>query len=388
MSAAEAATAPSACHVTTAHPATDSRIFWRECVGLAAQGFRVTLIARADGDLVSHGVRIRALRSYRSRILRMTVGVGRAAVAALRTRADVYHFHDPELLPVLVLLRLLRRRVVYDAHEWLSRQIAAKDYLPAGLRRVAQAAARVGEWLVGRVASRVVTVNAACAGVYPAGRVSIVANYPDHRDAFANVGTDVEAGASGPARFVYVGGISRVRGIEQLVDAMEVLSATDPVRLTLAGAFSSDALLDSVSARPGWRHVDYAGVLPHDQVAQQIAGAVAGMATLLQTPNHLISTPMKVFEYLAAGLPVILSDFPGWRDLLADLDCAVFVDPSDPAAIAAAMRALLRDPGRAAEMGRVGRRAVEDRFNWETQLDSLLDAYRRIGVPGTAAAPR
>lgn len=373
--------APRVIHLSTAHSADDSRVFWREARGLAGRGFDVTLVARRDASATIDGVRVIGLPTYRRRLVRMTWGVARAFVLALRSRAQVVHIHDPELIPLLVPLRLLGRKVVYDSHEWLSRQVAAKHYLPGPLRRGAVWFARGLEWGVGRVAHRIVTVNAACASVFPDAKVSIVANYPE-RARFPYLETGGEAGAEtgGTPQFVYVGGITAHRGLREMIRATALVAKDTPVTLHLAGRATPAGLMDQVAAEPGWENVDYAGLVPHDEVADHLRGAVAGLATLLPTPNHLISSPIKVFEYMAMGLPVIMSDFPQWRALLDGADCVLFVDPSRPEQIADAMRQLLADPQRRARMGEVARRTVLDRFVWERQLDNLVDAYRRIGV--------
>lgn len=366
------------CHLTTAHSADDSRVFWRECVGLASRGYAITLAARADADEIREGVRIIALRSYRRRAVRMSVGVARAFAVALRSRAQIVHLHDPELIPLVVPLRLLGKRVVYDAHEWLSRQVAAKEYLPRLTRGLAVRAARGLEFLIGRIAHRIVTVNEACASAYPAAKVTVVANYPDvipEQDA-----SQVDPARLGaePPKVVYVGGISVARGIREVMAALELASATTPLRLRLLGRFAPATLQDELGATPGWRRVDYLGMVPHREVADRLTDAVAGLSTLHPTPNHLISSPVKVFEYMAAGLPVILSDFPHWRALLSGVDCAVWVDPGDPQAISRAMLDLALEPERRRALGANGRRAVVERFNWGTQLDNLTQAYAAL----------
>jgi glycosyltransferase involved in cell wall biosynthesis len=337
------------------------------------------LIARADADGWNHGVRIIALQTYRRRLTRMSLGVLRAFRLAWRARADVYHIHDPELMPVVVALRLMGKAVVYDAHEWLSKQVDAKPYLPPSTRAAARTVARAIEWSADTFASRVVTVNEACAEIYRPDKVTIVANFPDNLGTFSAPEASSGPVDAGP-RFVYVGGISRVRGVVEQVDAIAELNRTDSARFTLLGAFDGAALEQEVSQQPGWSYVDYLGPTPHAEVAGHLAGAIAGLATLLPTPNHLISSPVKVFEYMASGLPVILSDFPAWRRMLDGADCALFVDPGDPAAIAGAMRWLIHHPDRAAEMGAAARIAVDERFNWTTQLDNLVGAYRVLGA--------
>lgn len=375
---------PRVCHLSTAHSADDSRVFWREARGLASRGFDVTLVARRDGTELIDGVRVVGLPTYRSRLVRMTWGVARALSIAVKSKAELVHIHDPELIPLIAPLRVMGKKVVYDSHEWLSRQVAAKHYLPAPLRRAAAVFARGLEWVVGRIASRIVTVNSACASVFPAAKVSIVANYPE-RSRFPDLdsGQVVSTASTEAGRlpeFVYVGGITATRGLREMIAATALVAKETPVRLHLAGRATPTTLIDEVAAEPGWENVDYAGLVPHDEVAAHLRGAVAGLATLLPTPNHLISSPIKVFEYMAMGLPVIMSDFPDWRTLLDGVDCVVWADPARPDTIAAAMRELMADPARRAQMGEVARRAVLDKFVWEKQLDNLVDAYRRIGV--------
>ncbi|MEO7124577.1 MAG: glycosyltransferase family 4 protein [Nakamurella sp.] len=388
---------PRVCHLSTAHSADDSRVFWREARGLASRGFDVTLVARRDGTKIIDGVRVIGLPTYHSRLVRMTWGVLRAFWIALMSQSRLVHIHDPELVPLLIPLRLIGKKVVYDSHEWISRQVAAKRYLPTPLRRAAAVFARGLEWTAGRVAHRIVTVNSACASVFPAAKVSIVANYPERsRFPYLDMKPAGSAGATVPSAedsggetsggeervpvFVYVGGITANRGLREMITATAIVARDTSVRLRLAGRASPSALMDEVAAEPGWQNVDYVGLVPHDEVSNHMRGAVAGLATLWPTPNHLISSPIKVFEYMAMGLPVIMSDFPQWRALLDGVDCVMWIDPADPKTIAAAMHELLADPERRARMGEVARQAVLEKFVWEKQLDNLVDAYRRIGI--------
>jgi glycosyltransferase involved in cell wall biosynthesis len=364
--------------MSTVHRADDTRVFWKECKGLADSGYQVILIARAESDHTSNGVRIIALRTYSRRLVRMTLGVLTALFTALRLRADLYHAHDPELIPALLVLRVCGKTVVYDAHEALSAQVKSKAYLPVGTRRAAYLLTRGLEKIVGVGANRIVAASQRYGQVFPPAKVTVVGNYPNLPH-FSPPDGGFEFAI--PARFGYVGGITSIRGIRELVDAMDLVNRTDPAVLRLAGPFESEQLRSEVATRPGWRHAQYVGSVPMTEVAGQLEGCLAGIATYLPTPHNVIGSPNKVFEYLAMGLPVILSDFPAWHDMLAGVDCALFVDPADPHAIAAAMRRLIRDRALARRLGENGRQAALREFNWQTQLSSLRDAYRRVGVP-------
>ena len=125
---------PRIVHLTTVHNPFDNRIFHRECRTLVEAGYEVVLLAGHNRAESCEGVKIRSLSPSSSRLARMTTGVARAFFKAWGARADLYHFHDPELIPAALLLRLLGKRVVYDIHEDNRTAIREREYLPAWLR--------------------------------------------------------------------------------------------------------------------------------------------------------------------------------------------------------------------------------------------------------------
>ena len=102
-------------------------------------------------------------------------------------------------------------------------------------------------------------------------------------------------------------------------------------------------------------------------------------------PGRPECTPVKLFEYMGAGLPVVASNFPLWRRLLGDLRCAIFVDPFNVREIADAVEFLLTHPQEAEAMGRRGQAAVRDHLNWASQFPTLVGLYKEL-VNGTCAA--
>lgn len=373
------------CHITTAHPATDPRIFWRECVGLAKLGHAVTLVAQSPrGAEQLQGVQIRPLRPRRSRLRRVALGWIGALIHAVRENADVYHLHDPELIPLLVLLRLSGRTVVYDAHEWLSLQVQAKDYLRGSRQAAAVRIAKALEWTVRRFASEIVTVNESCREPFRPREAVIVANFPD-TDLFRPAQTSRDHQET--ATFVYVGNISIERGLANVINALELVNETTPTRLVLAGPIHRDQVRQQLQRLDGWRHVDYLGAVDYPAIPDVIRQGIGGVSALLPTPNHLISSPIKIYEYLACGLPVIASDFPAWRSSLGRSKTVEFVDPNDPRSIAAAMSRLASDPERTHAMGDRARELALAQFSLRDEIRRLEAAYAsvmRLGPRGAA----
>jgi len=361
-------------HLSSVHPRTDSRVFLKECRSLAGRGHRVTLLV-ADGLAPESrdGVRIESVRPNRGRLGRMLVTPFRLLRRALALRPELCHLHDPELIPVGLLLKLRGIRVLFDAHEDLPKQIMAKPYLPRRLRGPLAAATGLFLraslcWLDGLVAAtpairdRLLPVNGNCLSI---------SNYPIPGELAGTVRQDP------PGRAIcYVGGITEVRGIIELVQALALLP--EDVRLKLAGPFQDAALAAALARLPGWSRVDYLGVLDRAGVAAVLAASRCGIATLRPAPNHLESQPIKLFEYMSAGLPVVASDFPLWRGFLLDGACGLCVDPMDPQAIAEAIQSLLDQPERAAAMGRIGQQAVRERFNWAVEADRLGGFYDQV----------
>jgi glycosyltransferase involved in cell wall biosynthesis len=172
----------------------------------------------------------------------------------------------------------------------------------------------------------------------------------------------------------YIGGIGIIRGAVEMISAFESLDAT----LALAGPFESSATEERLRALPGWAKVDYRGTVSRDEVRRIMAGSRAGLLFFHPEPNHVDAQPNKMFEYMSAGLPVLASDFPLWRQLLADAGAGRCADPLDARAIARCIDGLLADPVSAAAMGERGRSAVQQRYHWGHEEAKLVELYKAV----------
>ncbi|MEW6273927.1 MAG: glycosyltransferase family 4 protein [Bacillota bacterium] len=362
-------------HLTSVHIPFDTRIFYKECRSLVGAGYAVTLIAPYNRDEEQEGVRIRAVPKPKGRRERMTRSVWQAYRAALAEKADVYHFHDPELIPVGLLLKLRGKRVVYDVHEDVPKQILSKEWIPRPLRRLVAGAAQVAEALASWAFDGIVAATPAIAKRFPPRKTVIVQNFPILNELVAPESTPYQ---KRPANIIYVGGITAIRGIREMVQAMSLEPESLNARLVLAGAFSPPSLEAEVRGLSGWERVEFVGWQNRASVARLLGEARAGLTVLYPRPNYLEAWPVKLFEYMSAGLPVIASDFPMWRKIVQGEQCGLLVDPLDPAAIAKAIQWILEHPEEAEAMGRRGQKAVFDRYNWDTEAEKLIALYRRL----------
>jgi glycosyltransferase involved in cell wall biosynthesis len=366
--------------MTSVHSRFDVRIHLKECRSLAAAGHEVTLLV-ADGEgpaLAEGGVRIVDVGLRQKRRIRRAVLTGAAMWrAARRLRADVYHMHDPELLPWGVLLRLEGRTVIYDAHEHLADDILSKPYLSPGMMRVLVATVSPGELAMAGMMSAVVAATPAILARFagharnPVG----VYNFPlAHELARAGDWSKREG------RACYVGGISISRGIRQIAAA----ATHCRTQIVLAGPLWDGLTEQSLAATPGWDRLCYVGPLSRRQVGELMGAARLGIVTFLPTPYHVESLPNKLFEYMSAGIPVVASNFPLWKSIVEETGSGICVDPLDPQAIAAAIDRLAGDDEYAARCGRNGMASVAREYNWARQAEKLLDLYRRL-APGQAS---
>lgn len=361
-------------HLTSAHQRYDTRIFLKMCRSLVAAGHDVTLIV-ADGaaDELRDGVRILSVSKPRGRLDRMWTSTRRLFAKAMELDCDVYHLHDPELLLVALRLKSRGHRVIFDAHEDLPLQILSKSYIRPGVRQMVSTAAGLFERFACRQVDAVVAATPTIRDKF--ARLDIEAvdinNFPVLGEFDASVSWDQKA-----REVCYIGSIVASRGIRELVAAMSLTRSGG--QLALAGDFQEPNLQADVEAMPGWSRVNWLGFLSRSEIRSVLCQSTAGLVTLHPTPAYLDSLPVKMFEYMSAGLPVIASNFPLWREIVEGSDCGICVDPLDPASIASAIDQLMENPDRARRMGENGQRAVHARYNWGVEEKKLLALYERL----------
>ena len=360
------------CHITTVHPRFDIRIFYKECISLSSVYDVNLIIADGKGDEFTSDIKIfDVLRGRKSRLNRILRTGRRAYQKALDLNCAIYHFHDPEFLFYGLMLQRKGKRVIYDVHEDLPKQVLSKGYINPIFRKLLSILIKRTENSIVPRLSAIVTVTQSINNRFSElnRHCCIINNYPKFND-----GGLQEFIAEKKNEICYIGSITKVRGIEELIDSMDDID----VRLNLAGNFESDSFKTRLMSKPGWAKVNYLGYISPKETYEVMLRSFAGISTLYPEPNYLTSQATKIFEYMYAGIPVIASDFPQWKEFINKNKCGICVDPKDPVSIADAIVYLKNNSDIARKMGENGKKAVSETYSWKTEEHTLLELYEQI----------
>lgn len=363
------------CHITTVHKQRDTRIFIKECCSLARSGYDTTLLVLNGKSEKAEGVEIISVDvPLKTRFTRIFRAADQVLEKAVSLQADLYHFHDPELLRIA---RKLKKRtgakIVYDTHEDLPKQILDKHWIPAPLRKSLSRWIFAYEGRVSRELDGVISVTPIICDRFRKfnKNVELIANFPIQKE--------FDAAQYGhihriPKQICYIGGLFPIRGIKEIIEALEYTDA----RLVLAGEFLTPEFEAEMRQLKHWDRIDYLGVVGREKIAELLFSSVAGMVTLHPTASFKEAYPIKLFEYMLAGLPVIASNFKLWEEFVLDHNCGLMADPLDPKDIADKINFLLDNPEEAEQMGKNAYDTVRKYYTWESEERKLLRFYEKL----------
>lgn len=368
-------------HLTSVHPADDNRIF-KLCRSVARANQTVSYVVPADADAFVDGVAIKAVSASASRLGRMLGTTWRVYRRSLEENAQIYQFHDPELIPVGLALELLHdRHVVYDVHENVPDTILGKDYIPRPLRKVIAATFDQFERHAAKRFSAIVTANEDISERFKNSRNRVLAvhNYAEAEE-FVDSSPDTCRYESG---LVFHSAASERTAFPAVVRAIELIPSKLNIKLIASGVTTAegDAATRLVPSSISHR-ICAVGKVSREEMVRTYLRCAVSLVFYAESRNHASVRANRLYESLAAAAPVIVSDFPEWRAMVESIGCGLAVNPSSPQEIAEAIQYLLAHPTEAADMGRRGRQAFLQSFSWTHESNRLLELYDMLIVEG------
>jgi glycosyltransferase involved in cell wall biosynthesis len=365
-------------HLTSVHQTFDNRIFHKQCKSLAKHGYKVVLITPHEKDQIIDGVRIKAVDIPSNRLSRMVVTCFQLFYAGIKEDANIYHFHDPELLFIGLILKLLKKNVIYDVHEDYAVLIKTKEYLPKSLRIITASIIGGIEKFVSNFLSAVILAEKCYQDRFPNGQ--LILNYPNmmNLELFNQHQADQEAETM--PRLLYTGNVSRDRGA--LIHS-NIVNLHPGVEVYMVGKCSQELAEKMINiAGDNKERLHIIGVeryVPFEEIVSYYQNGpwLAGLAIFPPHPRYYEKELTKFFEYMEAQMPIICSDFPGWKKFIRDQEIGMCVDPLNPQQIHDAIEYSLGMPEENAKMGHRGKSIVKS-CNWEGEAEKLVNLYNQL----------
>jgi len=354
-------------HVSIRHTPFDTRIFHKECKTLARNGYQVSFIVPHTADEKVEDIQIISLTKFNSKFYKVFKNVPATLTKCFNINSDIYHFHDPELIPIGLVLKLKRKRVIYDAHEDHPKDVFEKLW-PMPLKIITFIYFSILEKLASIFFDRIVAATPHIASKYPQRKTTLIRNFSilGLIDKSRKIGTNKDK-----LIIIYQGGITKLRGIKQIIEALAKID--DNVILLLFGKWEV-GFEEECRKLEGWKKIKYLGVVKQEELYGYGKSADIGIINYLSSPNNDDALPNKPFEYMACRLPIIMTNFPHWKEMFND--CALFSNPEDPGDIAKNIQKLVNNPNLRKAMGKKGRALVEAEYNWEKESIKLIEMYK------------
>ena len=360
------------CILTTVHSVFDTRIFHKEAKTLTQAGYDVTLIVQHNKNEIIDGVRIIAIQKTKSRFRRIFFLSWKTFFLALCQDSDFYHFHDPELIMVGMILKIFGKKVIYDVHEDVPKQILDKNWIGnIFVKKFVAFLLNLIEQTGAFLFNRIVAATPEIAKKFPKNKTIILRNFPILKLINNAISSDYK---KNKPLIIYAGGLSKIRGIKEVIQAMEYIG--DRAELLLLGKWESEKFKKECENLKGWKYTKYLGFKKLKEVYGYMKISDIGLSMLYPTKNYSVGLPIKSFEYMACSLPIVMSNFSYWQKIFKEY--GLFANPYDSKDIAKKILFLLNNSTQAKKLGEKGRQLIEGEYYWEEENKKLLKMYEDL----------
>lgn len=381
------------CMLSIAHGPYDDRIYYKETLSLSKKYSNIYIIAPCrdeDNDNVheENEIRVLPLNTSGSK-LRRFLNIATAIRMIHKIKPDICHFHEYEFIFGLPLLRLLSKcRIIYDVHEAYPEMVEQSRKVPASIRPYVAKFVDITERVLSRMTDYVITADNNIAERFNRLRnVTVIFNYPrlnlfePDKDRLIKLNKRYESRIP----IIYQGSMSEERGLFKMIDAMYILMREKPEIILLLVGEMDEALLKKTTEQIQFKnlqnHIDIVGWVSHKDVVNYICVSKIGLAPLLPTKKFMKNIPIKQFEYMACGIPVLGADLPPIASYINSSGCGRVFDSTSADALADGVIKILESESEWKRMSQAGKKAVRDVWNWDKMEEKLFMVYENIIRP-------
>jgi glycosyltransferase involved in cell wall biosynthesis len=365
------------------HPATDIRIFHKECKSLAAAGYKVTLLAANTQSRYIDNVNIVSVNLPGTRLLRMIFATFKMYVAAMQQKARIYHFHDPELMLCGAMLRLSGKKVIYDIHENVRLTILDKQYLKPWLRKTLYWLYYAYEKMLLPFFNRLVLAlsEETYKKYYPAKKSTVILNFPlPLKKKIIEKTFDTNT-----FRLVYAGVVHEYRGIFEMLNIAKHLKQNkvnfifDIIGFVRPQSLNNDINI-FIEKENLTDNVKLHGFVDAAEIPQYLAKADVGISLLTPFLRYKEALPTKIFEYMQHGLPVVTNNFDLLIDYVERTQTGICIDIDNLKSDINKITDLLENKDLLQQMSKNGIKLTAEKWNWSTQEKRLVQLYNSLNL--------
>ena len=363
-------------HLSSVHPSNDTRIYYKMCKSLVKAGYDVDLIIQHPKDEEKDGINIKALpQAYKKtdRIFKIIPQLIKKALSY--PKKTIFQFHDPELIPVGLLLKVFGYKVIYDVHEDVPKDLLTKEWIPQSFRKILSGTIKFIERCSSPFFDGIITVVPTITERFKKYNKNVfeIRNFPILKE--NSISQKSEEAAK--KYVIYVGSLTTRRGIPKLVEAIDLVKDKS-VELWLGGGFAENGLQEQLEAKAGRRRTNYLGWVNQSEINALLRKAEAGLLTLEVIPSHNESYNVKLFEYMLAEIPVISTNLTFPKEIISTNDCGIVIEEHSAEEIARAIDWVIEHPRESSEMGKKGKKAVLSSYTWNNEEKVLYSLYEGL----------
>lgn len=349
-------------HISTLHSRSDPRIYQKECLSLSKKYKTILVVADGLGNQHINNTTIIDLGKRYSLSHRLFSLNKKAYKTVCKLRPDIVHIHDPELMPITLLIKLnIKCKLIYDAHEDLPLQIQRKPWIPKRIRPLASIVTKYSLSLLMKNFDLIVTATPSIP-TYSHKNTITIHNYP-HKGNISSAREKTHL----PLILGYAGSLSFERG---LTDMLNIASPSR--KLILAGKFINKSTENSAKNHPNWKHVDYRGYLDKNGINKLYTDTDIGLLLLKKGIGFEETLPTKLFEYMSAGIPTLCSNIPKWKSIIDKFECGIATEVKNKQLEAAINQLKKKETYK--KMSENSLDAAKH-FTWNSEEEKLLKSY-------------